>query len=249
MPAVDIEDTEVRCPQCGFRVPEAERKAVAALQTVKGLERDMRVARARREELENENAKDITRDKRYSEAVDVLNHWSSAHSPKAREIASPTRVKCVLARLRGGHTVEGLKLASDGYARFPFIVDGKRVTKGPKNRRYVAATLIYRDAEHVEQGIEMARRGQEPQVSPESTDWRQIDWRKVRYANHREILNALKKEYGPPYHDGHARADYTTCPRCKNELTVFGPDGADTLLYCQCGIDEAAFFAALKEDS
>jgi len=242
-------DREVcRCNSCGFPVEGAVALVQEAEGTIDGLNRDLIGKRAQIKRLEGDNAKDLRRHPKYSEAREVLLYWAEHLAPKAREIVSTDRLKPTIKRLMNGHTVEGLKLCVDGYARFPYVVDGKRRTTGTTAQRYVSVDLIFRDPDHVEKGIAMAVAAIDPDFA--STDVSKLDWRKVRRENHKTILRVLRAKYGTPLRDELARYGITTCPRCEQQLLVFDPDETPgSLLRCSgCGLDETMFFRALKED-
>jgi ribosomal protein S27AE len=239
------ESPEVRCGSCGFRIPGAEAIIEDALETIDGLERDLRVKRNTIKRLEGEAADRLERSKWYSAAVEVLTYWSVKLQPKAREIASKERLEPVIARLNANHTVEGLKKCVDGYALFPYVVNGKRMAQGPEACRHVKATTIFSSPDKVELGIAMSKRTVAAAIA-DTTDIRFIDWRKVRFANHRTILAALRKEGAVIYNES-IRKHEATCPKCRKWLLVADPqDSFASLLECGgCGMNEQTFLAAL----
>lgn len=242
----------IRCTNCGFPVEAAEQLQNLLAEAREGiglLNDDLMGKRMAIARLRGEIGSRLETNKHYSEAAEVLEYYGEKLQPKARELLSDERLKVVLARLNKKHTVEGLKLCVDGYVRFPYIVNGKRSSQGTASQRYVKATLIFRDAQHVEEGIELARRPVESvSAASETTDIRFIDWRKVRFANHRAIVAALRKAQAVEY-DERTRIHETECPRCQRVLMIYPPDEAqDSLLRCYgCNLTEAIFFSALKD--
>jgi len=231
-------DTEAaRCRNCGFEVEGAVALIHQAEDTIEGLNRDLIGKRSRIKELEREGAEDLKRHPRYKEACEVARYWVKMLAPKAREPYSEARIRPICARLMNGHTVEGLKLCIDGYAKKPYIVNRKRASEGNENQRFVKCELIFRDADRVEAGIRMAREAKDRKVY--------ADWRDVRRSNHATILKALPGAvYDPMMH-----AHNIECPRpsCEGTLTIFEPQGVpDTLLSCSdCAMNERTFLAAL----
>ena len=239
----------IYCEACGVVNETATALLADAHQHIDGLERDLRSKRATISRLENSKADRLQGSKNVEKARQVLLHWQATCAPKAKEIESEDRLGNVLARLAGGFTVDELKLCADGYAKRPYVVNGKRSANGKPTERHVDAELIYRDPKRVQAGIALA---EAPAVTvADLGDWQRIDWRKVRRANHREIIRALTEMYGKPaVEDGILTpAVRTTCPRCDGTLLVYEPDDAGaSMLRCSCGLDEAMFFRALRED-
>lgn len=236
------------CEACGVVNETATALLADAQETIGGLERDLRSKRATITRLERSKAERLKASKHASEALGVLRHWQATCMPGAREIDSEDRLANVVARLAGGFTADELKRCADGYAKRPFVVQGKRTAHGRPTERHVDAELIYRTPKHVQAGLALAELS--ASTEPDPSEWEKLDWRRVRRANHRTILRALTELSGKPHYDEVSRAHYTECPRCACSLTVFDPDAPTTLLNCTgCALDEAIFFRALREDN
>jgi hypothetical protein len=240
---------EVRCEQCGFPVAEANERLEDALEAIDGLQRDLIGKRSQIKRLEGEAADRLERHKHYSAAVEVLAYWKAQLAPKAREIVSEARLKPTIARLSSGHTKEGLMGAIDGYAKFPYVVKAKRCPTGHDSQRYVDVGLIFRDAAHVEEGLRLAKRDTKAASPSNPVDMRLLDWRAVRYMNHKTILAVLSETQGRPYFNNATMQHEAECPRCKRQLRIYAPeDTNDSLLQCSgCMMNEGIFFAALRD--
>lgn len=223
-----------RCESCGFPVEGAVALIQQAEDTIDGLSRDLIGKRSRISQLEGENAKDLTRHPRYHDACEVVAYWGKKLAPKARELKSEDRIRPTCARLHSGHTVEGLKLCIDGYAKFPYVVSAKRSATGSDSQLHIEPRTIFANPGKIEAGIRMARE-QARKVS--------LDWRDIRRQNHKTILKALPDAI----YDERALLHVASCPRCAAVLRVFDPAGsADTLLHCDgCTMNERTFLAAL----
>lgn len=225
----------MRCKQCGFPHEKGVALLVEAEDAIDGVHRDLIGKRSQIKRLEGDNAKDVKRHPRYKEACEVVRYWGKVLEPKARELQAENRVRPTIARLMNGHTIEGLKLCIDGYAKKPYVTKSGRSATGKPNERHVRVDLIFRDADHVQAGIRMAREAKERPVY--------ADWRDVRRTNHATILKALPGAI----RDQMMGAYVTICPRCESTLTIFDPAGApDSLLSCEgCAMNERTFLAAL----
>lgn len=249
------EDVLIACEGCG-EVHERASKLIAELRaanvslgTVLG-RKDARIT-----ELEGHATQGMRTSKHIKQASEVLTYWQKVVMPTAREPMSDDRLERVQARLAGGFTVDELKKCADGYAKRPYVVDGKRMSTGRRSEWQADAELIYRTPKHVEKGMALADLAR-PEAEP--TDIGHLDWRKVRDANFRTIMQALRAAGLEPYENyfgnlGGYRGEWICeCPKCKGKLYIYEPSSnlsADRgLLSCQdCGIDERIFFAALRE--
>lgn len=245
------EDTPrlIGCEACGVVNETATVLLGDARETIDGLERDLRSKRAAISRLERSKADRLQSSRNKGKAAEVLQHWQATCMRGAREIESEDRLGNVLARLAGGFSVDELKMCADGYAKKPFVVGGKRSAHGKPTERHADAELIYRTPKHVQAGLALAEQG-DLSSEPAVTDWEKLDWRKVRRANHRVILRALSAMSGRPLYDPTFGAHFTDCPRCLHEgFTVWDPESTHaSLLWCHCGLDEALFFRALRDD-
>jgi len=239
------------CPACGTLLADLEDEIRALHEQqqehIRGLERDLAVKRAKITRLQKDRWAELRASPLYAKALDVLKHWQAVCRPNAREIDSSPRLEAVFARLRGGHTVEELKLAADGYARRPFVVEGRRCAMGRPDQWHADAELIYRSDEHVRRGIAMASVESEPSV--DLRDWSRIPWRRVRRANRQRLLEALRESCGAPLEeDGFL---LFPCPRCRSDPALslrVAPEGFAWLARCsRCGVDDERLLEAITD--
>lgn len=137
----------VCCPECGCVNEQAT-------QTIANLERDLRVKRAAISRLEGERAESTKKDSHFIAAMEVLEYWRTKVAPQTRELNGQRLTNC-LARLRGGYSVDHLKMAVDGYATLPYVHDRQRCAEGRPTERKVDAEMIFRDPTFVDRGLAM----------------------------------------------------------------------------------------------
>jgi hypothetical protein len=113
------------------------------------------VAKASERRLHADQYEQLKESEYYADAKAVLEYWRDRCHPKAKELGGE-RLKLVVARLKGGHDRQTLMRCVDGYARRPYMVNYQWRAAGPKSRWYAKATIVFRDAEHVEQGVRLA---------------------------------------------------------------------------------------------
>jgi hypothetical protein len=181
------------CEVCGL----VNATATARLQELEGdltnAELDKRKLRRRVATLEGERGRLMQADKHYKSAQGVLNLWRELCAPGAKEPYSETRMKPLLARLHAGYTVGDLVEAIQGYARFPYVVRGRRVAFGHATDRVVDAEFIFRNAQHVDRGRMMAR--SDLTDAPVAPVVAKVPWRKVWEENRRLVLAALEQHF------------------------------------------------------
>jgi hypothetical protein len=81
--------------------------------------------------------------------VEVFEHWKRATS-KPRAVLDDDRRSLIERRLAEGHAVEDLKAAIDGYAKSPW-----HNGENDRRKKYLNLELMLRDAEHIEQGLDL----------------------------------------------------------------------------------------------
>lgn len=80
---------------------------------------------------------------------DLIDHWKEATGhPRAK--LSKDRFDVVKARLKDGYSFEQLRLAIDGIAAFPYVVNGQRVAAGKPSQRHDALSLALKGGENLE---------------------------------------------------------------------------------------------------
>ncbi len=145
------------CPCCGSVACCAEMPVlIAELQEkIRAIEGDNSTKATTIRRLKRETDAQLKASPHYPQAVDVLEYWRKTCYPKAVELGGE-RLRKVLERLKAGYTVEQLKRAVDGYAAFPYVVDGRRMPQGTPARRYIDAELVFRNAQKVDAGLALA---------------------------------------------------------------------------------------------
>lgn len=237
--------------------------------------KDLLIGKARQNKaLQSQQAKDPKAHPHYRVAMRVLTEWKRLCAPRAKELNGP-RLKNVLARMDHGYTEDDLMKCVRGYARYPFVVDGRRVPVGPADKRYVDAELIFRDAKRVDAGIAMDENGgaggsqRRPDMGLPPSVLGALDWRTVQRANYKMLKAALTREFGSGLLEDGYMVPFLAfpCPRCHPEaaasnkrtaiedalattpltLELHDPGGTYLVRCSQCGLDEGLLLRALKD--
>ena len=243
----------IACPDCGALQEDASLLLAQAQADIEGLERDLRVKRAKITRLEGERHDKLKASKRFGEAMTVLRYWNEKLAPNAREIDSPDRLECVIARLNGKYPVEDLKLCIDGYAKKPYVTRDGRSAHGTPAQRKVEATLIFGDPKHVDNGIAWANSSTFTDEDKPVGDISRLDWRKVKAANRALVVRALTEQYGPGLQDRLMAHTLWPCPRCDDDvaltLRVSDDPHLSYIAECwRCGLNESRLIAAITEE-
>jgi hypothetical protein len=191
----------------------------------------------------------------YRDACEVLNTWQKLCAPRAREPLSDARVKQVIARLKGGYTVSELITCVQGYARFPFLVRGRRVAFGHETDRYVEAEFIFRKPQNVDRGITMALADAEKFEVPAAAIAK-VSWRRVWMENRRLIVQALQRRWGHGGIEGSYHDLLWPCPYCEQvhpskpgqeplNLAVFSEPGLKLAECWSCGLTEDKLLSSI----
>jgi hypothetical protein len=122
---------------------------------------------------------------------EVFEHWRSTFRKSAKAKLDPKRKRRIAWAL-DAYGIEAVKRAIDGYAADPW-------TRGQndRGRAYDDLSLLLRDAEHVERGLEFAD-GKGPRLSgrlPVSTGWGDADT-KASQAEFDEMFPPLEAAHG-----------------------------------------------------
>ena len=165
--------------------------------------------------LEREQHSAIRRHPNYEVAMRVLVRWQELCAPSTRELEGRRLDNC-FARLKH-HTEADLNLAVDGYSRFPFIVGkGRRSAFGTPSQWRADAELIFRDAEHVKQGMDLA---QDQVAYVPHLLLEQISWRRIKDLNRKLLIAFLTECFGAPTDFGSGWLE-SPCPRCDDGQAV-----------------------------
>ena len=140
------------------RIAELRAELAEALEDLAGVERELRGKRSTITRLRAEQGAAVRSSPRYEPAMHVLQEWKRLCAPRAKELDG--RAELVIARLEGAYSEDDLKTAIAGYAAFPFVVEGRRSTRGQPAQRFVDAELIFRDARHVDAGLTLAHQAE-----------------------------------------------------------------------------------------
>lgn len=247
----------IACPECGCLNEQATALLDQSRLHIDGLERDLRVKRAKITRLEGERKDALIGSQFYHDAMEVLRYWSEKLAPNAREIDSTDRLEAVIARLKGKYTVAQLKECVDGYAKRPYVTREGRSLHGTPAERKVDASLIFGTPKHVDNGIAYAASGSSPAAGAiHSGSLERLSWRQVQIANRRLIIRALTERFGEPFEDDSMLSGgylLSPCPRCDNAPICtlrIAPPGMGWVAQCSaCGLDELRLMAAITEDT
>lgn len=119
-------------------------------------EKELRSKRAQIEKLKKTLREQQADDPRFDEAREVFDYWVAALKKRKNTEFDGERCGLVLARLKGGATVDELKRAIDGCAAFPYVTNNGRSATGEKRQRYDDLELICRHASKVDAFIKLA---------------------------------------------------------------------------------------------
>ncbi|HEY1437388.1 MAG TPA: hypothetical protein VGG82_07785 [Casimicrobiaceae bacterium] len=160
-----LPQTVIACSACGT-VNDA------AIAWIGDLTAEIASARVGLRRQRGEQRRDVTADPQYTTAMEVLEYWRGICAPNTKELNGPRLEKC-LARLHHGYSKHDLMRSAFGYSKRPFVVSyGKRAVAGRKDQRKVDAAFIYRDAEHVDDGLALAEQyADEAPPNPKPTLW------------------------------------------------------------------------------
>ena len=112
------------CPRCEALQRDlelAEKDLATKRRTIKSLQGDK--TRARKEYARRE------------EVVDCFNHWAEV-TGHSRSKMSDDRFDVIKARLEEGYSVDQVKLAFDGLAAFPYVVNAQRKSEGSRAQKF-----------------------------------------------------------------------------------------------------------------
>jgi len=242
------EQRPVACEACG----EITQQLMELTNDLNLAETDLRRARRARSRLEGERAYALTAHPLYPKAEQVLTGWQDICMPTAREPFSETRVKPVLKRLEF-FSPEELLTCCQGYARYPFLVHGRRSAYGHEVDRFVEAEFIFRKPQHVQRGIQMANA--EDHGVPVAV-LAKVSWRKVWLANRHLIIQALRRHWGHDGIEGSYRDLLWPCPFCVGEdpdratsltLAVYNEPGLKLAECSMCGMTEDRLLRAVLD--
>lgn len=206
------------CPECGVLLERHVATIAATRDELEHTQKELAIARATISRMRGDQASRQKQNPHHDEAMEVLEHWRQLCAPRTREL-NGTRLKNCLDRLDHGYTVEDLKASVEGYAAFPFVVEGRRSPHGSKRQRYIDAELIFRDAKHVDAGLnlrppdgENGYVGVTPNLPPSLLAG--IHWKRVQRANQAAMIRFLEERFGPGIRDD--GWFYSRCPRCES---------------------------------
>jgi hypothetical protein len=239
----------VACAECGCVNAQATDLVARLRADIGNLEADLRGKRARLSEMRAEQSAEAESKPEAELALAILTEWKELCAPYTRELGGK-RLETTIARLRGGYTAEQLRQCVQGYARRPYVVGrGTRSPVGSPSQRRIDATLIFRDAKHVDAGIalelELGNHGN-GRIPLDAIE--RVPWRHVQAANRRVIVHSLEREFGGGYDEGNGFTSWP-CPRCQNapSLTLrIAPLGMSYLAECgACGLAEQQLLEAI----
>lgn len=178
----------IACRDCGVvnddatrLFDELQRKIRNQQETIEGLQEQLSVIervntnlQVQKKKLRAEGDKQLKGHKYYPDAMEVLEDWRDKCHPGAIELEGE-RLKKVLARLSAGYSKDQLKRCAFGYSKFPYVVSARRQSQGTPAQRRIDAELVFRDPQHVDQGLALAqeadrRNARMPNLAPPPKD-------------------------------------------------------------------------------
>jgi hypothetical protein len=141
-------DVRVVCPECGCLNEKMTEELQAAWAMI--LRQEVTIKKMREEQRRKPQAHP-----RYEEAMEILRYWQAQCAPRTKELSGDRLVNC-LARLDGGYDKGQLMWAVMGYAKRPYLTRSGRSARGRPTQKRVDARLIFKSAEYVDAGIEIA---------------------------------------------------------------------------------------------
>jgi hypothetical protein len=152
-------------------------------------------------------------------ALRVLTRWRDLCAPGVKELEGRRLDNC-LARLKYFSEAD-LNLAVDGYSRFPFIVGkGRRSPFGTPKEWRADAELIFRDAEHVKQGMDLA---QDQVAYVPHLLLEQVPYQRIKELNRGLVIAFLTECFGVAPTDLGSGVLESPCPRCDDGREVTCP--------------------------
>jgi len=139
------------CPQCGCVLPEDEKVRIME-DTVLALSNEIARKQAQIKRMQTERSK--RRPPEYDDAMEVAEYWREHLMPRAKELNGP-RIQITIERLQHGYEKYDLLRSLDGYAIKPNVSSRGRCRVSEGGRRQVELSLLMRDAEHVDRGIDI----------------------------------------------------------------------------------------------
>jgi hypothetical protein len=135
-----------------------------------------------------ENAREAGQGAEAKIVLDIIQYWvqQTGHT-KAKVSAAGERAKYVRKALHMGHSVEEIKEAIDGAARFPYVVNKRRSRTGSKEQLYDDLPTVLRDEVQIQKMRRLSKGHGEPlqpvaQPEAEPSPPSAIDeWRKLNY--------------------------------------------------------------------
>jgi hypothetical protein len=149
------EEHGVVCAACGVQDLEATKALADAQERIRGLENELAAKRSQITRLRGDQDSQQRGSPFYEAAMRVLEKWRELCMPTARELEGE-RLKITLARFNGGEIEERLMKCVEGYSRYPYTVNARRVRTGPKDAWYADISTIFRNAGRVDKGIRLA---------------------------------------------------------------------------------------------
>jgi hypothetical protein len=206
------EDGTVACTACGTVHVEATDLLLQLRDDLGNVERDLRAKRSAIKRLQADQAAALRGNRHYEAAKRVLLRWQELCAPAARELEGKGRLDNVIARMNAGHDEEMLVQCIEGYAKFPYVVDGKRSSKGTPKDWHADAELIFRTPKNVANGIRYAR---QQEVELPNAIMAQLPWQRVKELNRKLIEDKLTALFGKPLITGSlVTVKEWPCPRC-----------------------------------
>lgn len=141
-----------RCAQLEQMLQAAENNLAELGGQLAGLQHQLRRAAGAEQALRQQLEQREESDPKSQDVRAVLAGWEARH-PRAKTPMTGKRAKTVRAALRMGYTVDQLKLALEGLAKFPFVGPSGRCAAGTPAQRYDDVDHALRDETTIERFI------------------------------------------------------------------------------------------------
>ena len=139
---------QIFCPGCGTVLEDYAARLVEKDRVIHDLEIELRAKRSTIGRMKGDRDGQDKLDPHYDDAMALFAYWKGKLAPAAREM-SGERLRKVLARLRGGATLEELKEAVDGCEARPYVSEQGRTAHGRADQKEVELELICREEKNV----------------------------------------------------------------------------------------------------
>ena len=183
-----------------------------------------------------------------ADANAVFDYWCGKLSKRKGTKFGEKRQRVVKARLRENFTVDELRLAIDGCARFPFVTGQGRRAEGKPSERYDDLELICRDETTVERFMALAERDEPARPSSPAVS---VQRERVQPRSALELADQLERTHGLTvrHAPGYGATRFSSqCPAHEDRspsLSITELGDGRILLYCFAGCETEEILRAV----